>query len=39
LHIVEVGLNATDADLFEQMRFMDDRRQARFKHVSTVYCA
>jgi hypothetical protein len=36
LHIVEVGLNATDADLVEQMRYMDDRRQAGFKHVGCL---
>jgi len=36
LHIVEVGLNATDADLFEQMRCMDDRRKAGFKHIGCL---
>jgi len=38
MHIVEVGLNATDADLVEQMRYMDDRRQAGFKHVCCLVC-
>src|SRR3954468_4447518 len=36
LHLVEVGLDATDADLVEQMRHMEAHRQAGFRRVGCV---
>src|SRR5947209_1461052 len=33
LHVVDLGLDATDADLVEQMRHMEDYRTAGFKQV------
>ncbi len=36
LHVIEVGLDAADADLVEQMRHMAERRRAGFKHVGCL---
>ena len=33
LHVVDLGLDATDADLVEQMRHMEEHRAAGFKRV------
>jgi hypothetical protein len=33
LHVVDLGLDATDADLVEQMRHMEEHREAGFKRV------
>jgi hypothetical protein len=33
LHVVDLGLDATDADLVEQMRHMQEYREAGFKRV------